>query len=231
MQSSIELQLEEVLKKYTSLELDAEKLLLSGDLIVDKVDGDDYEVEIDFSCFPDRFPMVWETGERIPRKSDRHIYSTKGNCCFTTKTMEEILLKTEVKTLLDFFDKILIPFLQNNSYYEINKCYKNGEYLHDIGLATIQTYQDILDIKDIRMVYHMVKKRLFDKYKIRPNELCYCGSGIKIKKCKNHAERFKRFRLISTETLEFDLLSFKDLAVRVLIEEMSKMKQRNLLTD
>ncbi len=226
MQSSIEFQVDEVLKKYPSLKLDIEKSLLIGDLIVDKVDEDDYEVEIDFSCFPTRFPIVWETGERIPRKLDRHIYSN-GSCCFTTKAMQEILLKTEVKTLLDFIDKMLIPFLQNNSYYELNKCYKNGEYLHDIGVATFETYMDILGIEDIRVICQLIQERLFTKNKIRPNEFCYCGSGVKIKKCNNHEERYKRFRLISKERLKLDLINLQDLVEKVLANEWVKYRNTN----
>ncbi len=125
-----EQQISEVLKAHPGLRYDAPSKRFRGQ--IEAGSNDCYEVEIDISIFPEQFPLVCETGERIPRKADRHVYEDTGHFCFTTNTRETILLKKKVKTLPDFFEKILLPFLWNNSYYELNGEYAQGEYAHGV---------------------------------------------------------------------------------------------------
>lgn len=191
----------EVLKAYPGLEYDATNKQFRGQ--IEAGNNDNYEVEIDISVFPEQFPLVCETSERIPRKADRHIYEDTGHFCFTTSAKESILLKNSVKTLPDFFRKILIPFLQNNSYFEINKRYSQGEYAHGLE-GVIQAYQDILGVKDVQVIIQVLVERVRGG-KRRPNDLCYCGSRLKIKKCGDHYDRHKEFRLVDRRVIASDL--------------------------
>lgn len=191
----------EVLKAYPGLEYDATNKQFRGQ--VEAGNNDNYEVEIDISVFPEQFPLVCETSERIPRKADRHIYEDTGHFCFTTSAKESILLKNSVKTLPDFFRKILIPFLQNNSYFEINKRYCQGEYAHGLE-GVIQAYQDILGVKDVQVIIQVLWERERGG-KRRPNDQCYCGSRLKIKRCGDHYNRYKEFRLVDRRVIASDL--------------------------
>ena len=146
---------EEVLKHYPKLKFSSKSGKIYGDLNVDKKDEDIYEVEIDFSDFPNSFPKVWEIGERIPPKIDRHI-NRDLSCCFTTQVKEKIYLKTKIFTLKNFVDYILIPFLQNNSFFELNGKYKNGEHSHSKTESTIESYIDILGIKDLSQILSLI---------------------------------------------------------------------------
>lgn len=194
-----------VLKEHPFLKYDSNRRMFYGTLIVD-IEGDDsYEVEIKLRGFPKEFPEVLEIGERIPRKIDRHINNISKSCCFTTSAMEQVLLrKRRIKTISEFINKIVVPYFQNNSYYEINGEYKNGEYAHGI-IGTFQSYQDILGISDLKVVIELLNKRL-KSIKLGKNNPCYCGSGKKIKDC--HLYKYNDLKFIDDKTIDEDLKQF-----------------------
>ncbi|WP_375562720.1 hypothetical protein ACE193_09360 [Bernardetia sp. OM2101] len=200
--------IEGVLQKYPSLSL-VEEGIIEGFLEVGNEDK--YFIKIDITNFPTSFPRVWETNERIPRKVDRHI-NKDDTLCFTTQVYIEILLATQVKSLVDFAEIILIPYLQNNSYFEINKEYKFGEFSHNYISAIIDSLKEILNIERIDVITRLVF--LASKnFKIRPNDKCFCGSNLKIKICKNHLKGFKDLRKISKSTLQEYFKFLKKLAI------------------
>src|SRR5690606_27063771 len=106
---------------------------------------------------------------RIPRTSDRHCYSEEGSLCFTTPPIEEILLKTRIRRLSDFFDEILVPFLTNNSYFEINGEYKSETFAHGKILSLLQTYKKLLLLDDAQTVLSTLRS-LESGRKYLPNE-------------------------------------------------------------
>lgn len=193
---------EEVLKEYPSFEYNSERRIIFGYFDISK--NDSYNIEIHINNFPDTFPDVFEMDERIPVKADRHT-NLDGSLCFTTKPNEIIYIKTTVKSLTDFIELILIPYLQNNSYYEINKEYKFGEYSHHPYISTYQTYADLLNIENPYHILHIINERLKLKKKYRPNDLCYCNSNVKVKKCKSHERSYKNFSKLDKRTLERDM--------------------------
>lgn len=218
----IEEQIQEVLGEYPELSYSIKNKAFSGKLNIDE--EDEYEVIIWLYDFPNNFPVVFESGERIPKKARRHIFEKTGNCCFTTTAKEEILLKQEVFTVKQFIDKIVVPYFQNNSYFELNKEYKYGEYSHSLGFATHETYKDILDVNDIYLMEQILTKRLSSIIRISENSKCYCNRDIKIKYCKNHLKRWLDFITISKKTIKSDLENIKKLIVEL---EEYKAKEKN----
>lgn len=190
-------EIEELLKAHSGLAFDEGSQIFSGYLSIG--DGDRYNLEIDISHFPKQFPKVKELNERIPPEDDRHV-NTDGTLCFTTLANEKIQSALFVKNLTNFIDYVLIPYLQNNSYYESNKKYKFGEYSHDHTKATVETYIDLLDTHN-PYVWLRVIDKVVRQSKLRPNDLCYCDSKAKIKNCSDHLERFKNLRKIPREVL------------------------------
>ncbi|NOQ25452.1 MAG: hypothetical protein GQ564_08830 [Bacteroidales bacterium] len=196
------IQLNNVLKEHPLLKYDQTERVFKGTLIVDDEDNDSYKVEIQLGEFPKKFPLVWEVGERIPRKLDRHIYLNREDCCFTTLAMQQILLrKGRIKTIPDFINKIVIPYFQNNSYYEINGKYKNGEYEHGIE-GVFQAYQDILELNSIKITINVLIWHLKNK-KLGKNEHCFCGNGKKVKDC--HLYKYNDLKYINDDTIKSDL--------------------------
>lgn len=198
-------EIEAVISKYKSLEYYPEKNEISGELCISKFDY--YDIRINLDSYPFLFPTVWETGERIPKEMHRHIYTDTESCCFTTKAKAQILLKTKIDTLCKFIKEIVIPYFQNNSYYEINGRYKTMEHSHD-SLGVIEGYRDILrttnDLAIGKLIYGWLKG---EKLKIR--HMCYCESGISLKKCTDgrHNWSYRDFRKINKYVLEEDLKS------------------------
>jgi len=185
------------------------------------LDEDDrYHLKIDISNFPIKFPKVVEIDERIPRKASRHI-NRDNSLCFTTNVKEDIFLKTLVTDLEDFFELILLPYLANNSYFEINKEYKFGEYNHHPIISLYETYRDILEVDNFELIAHILVD-VADGKKYRPNEICYCGSRIKIKKCKNHENGYRNIKKLGSKRLHSD--SLKILKLR---EELIEMNNKS----
>ncbi len=199
----INVEIEDVLLNHPSLNYDTEKNHLEGELFIS--DNDSYELIIDLNSYPKSFPIVYETGERIPKKMDRHIYTDTGSCCFTTRAKAQILLRTKVKSLLIFINNIVIPYLQNNSYFEINKKYKTAEYSHG-PLGAVESYRDILDLEIDMLIAQLIYRRVKGE-KLSIRDACYCGSGIPLKKCNKgkHDKCYRAFRKIDKEILEGDL--------------------------
>lgn len=217
-------QIVEVLKNYPTLTYNASKRTLNRYLFASIDDWDRYFLNILIADFPNHFPEVWEVGERIPREADRHL-NRDGSICFCTKTKEDIYLATRIFNLNDFIQLILIPFLQNNSYFEIHKTYKFGEYSHNFLFATYETYVDVLGIEN-PIVIEQTIECLINRLKIRPNELCFCGSKKKIKNCSNHQELYKLGRKIPRETLLVDKRNLQDLR-KILIEYINSNAPNN----
>lgn len=193
-------QIEIILKKYPFLNFYHDKMCFFGIILIDE--DDSYNLKIDISNSTNHFPKVYELDERIPRKPDRHI-NADNSLCFTTSINEEILIKTKISSLEKFFEHILIPYLINNSYFEINKEYKFGEYNHHPEYSIYETYVDILNINNFQLIARTLESIANGK-KYRPNEICYCGSQIKIKKCNNHEIGYRNVKKLTSERLKSD---------------------------
>lgn len=195
-------EIQEVLDKHVDLVYDQENDSLTGELWI--TNDDSYFVEIELEGYPKFLPKVYEVGERIPRKLDRHIYSDTGSCCFTTAAIGQILLKTEIGSLLEFIDKIVVPYFWNNSFFELNDCYYDEEYSHSLGV--IEGYRDILKIDNDLLIARTISRWL-ENGKQKVHEPCYCGSGAPMKKCTNglHDRGYRLLRKVDKDVAKHDL--------------------------
>ncbi|WP_456438782.1 hypothetical protein [Psychroserpens sp.] len=218
----IDEQIKEVLSFHPDLVYKSHSNSFEGELFLP--DGDSYEISICLTSYPNLFPTVREIGGRISRKMDRHIYPDSGSCCFTTRAKSQILLKTVVKSLLAFIDEILIRYLENNSYFEINKRYYTEEYAHG-KLGIIQGYKDILQIDDTIKTAKAIIKASNDK-KLVIHQNCYCGSGRRLRKCNHgkHLNNFRKLYLVEKDILRQDLFSFNEV-IEAYLEEKKNEQQ------
>ena len=203
----IKKQVEEVLLRHKGLVYNSVDDSLGGELFLP--DGDSYDLIIKLDSYPRFFPTVYEVGGRIPIKMDRHMYTDTGSCCFTTGAKSQILLKTKITSLTKFVDEIVVRYFENNSYYEINGTYCYSEYDHG-SMGVVQSYQDILEITDIKSIGRLILQRLQNK-KLSIRDLCYCNSGQSLKKCNSglHCNNYRLFRMIDKDVLYNDLKHFK----------------------
>ena len=196
-------EIEEALLVHQGLSNLSSSNIISGTLYLG--DNDSYEIEMDISPYPKFFPSVKETEGRIPLKMDRHIYPLTGNCCFTTRAKSQILLRTKVKSLLMFLDLVVVPYFENNSYFEIHKHYFGDEYPHDES-GILHGYIDILKIEDKSIVEKTIVQTIAAKRFVE-HQLCYCGSGRKLRKCthKKHIQYLRNLYMVDKDVLKSDL--------------------------
>lgn len=188
-----------LLHSYEDLEYSEDDNMLYGKLYISG--NDFYNLKIYLNPYPNAFPDVDEIGERIPKKADRHIYENTGFCCFTTTAISQILLKTKVKSLFDFVKLIVIPYMENNSFYEINKRYIKDEFPHG-AMGVLDGYKDILGISGDFKILKLLNDTIQGRF-IKQSDLCYCGNNKSLRKCNNgkHYRNYNRFRMIKRETM------------------------------
>jgi hypothetical protein len=138
-----------------------------------------YSVEIHpTEKFPYRFPKIYEVGGDIPCNADWHKYSD-NSCCITVEQDEIIKCKNGI-TLLDFIEKMAIPYFANQ-LYRIQTGRYLSEYPHGKkGVALF--YAELFKSTDINF-WHKCFEHAFSKVQMRRNDECYCESGVKYKKC------------------------------------------------
>jgi len=68
-----------------------------------------------------------------------------------------------------------------NEIHVINGCYPNGFVATDMLAVVVQHESDHL--RGVLLPDVAIKEDVVKKNKVRPNDLCPCGSGIKSKKC------------------------------------------------
>lgn len=167
-----------IIKRDFNLEFNECKCEFEGLLQIDQ--DDFYYININCLDFPNSFPKVKELGERIPVNINRHIYNDHS-CCLTTLPKEQLLLNTKIKSVYSFIKNIVIPFFQNNSYFEINKEYISGEYTHGI-LGVMESYYEIANINNEKLLVDILLYVIFD-FHLYKDEKCFCNSGRLYKEC------------------------------------------------
>lgn len=128
--------------------------------------------------FPIGEPLVWETGERIPREADRHIYPTSGNCCLCV--WQEWLWNTPNPDFEAFLTGPLHSYFVSQSVFELTGQWPFGERGHDKeGLD--QALEIMLNaIPKVRIDSALA---LLSQTKIKGHARCPCGSGKRLRNC------------------------------------------------
>jgi hypothetical protein len=132
--------------------------------------------------FPRREPVVFETGNRIPREVDRHCY-TNGACC--VGVWDEWRVGNVKPTISAFLEGPVRNFFLSQIYFEIHGRWPFGERSHgDAGIR--EACVDMLGIRNdpkLIMRYLRVLAGLWPK----GHWLCPCGSNRRIRHCHRDA--------------------------------------------
>lgn len=158
---------------------------------------DSYQVTIKpGENYPYAFPLVFETGGRIPVNIDWHVFAD-GHCCIKS-IPEEILLCKGGITLDWFISAQLKPYLFNQKYRELHGFFLR-ERAHDME-GNIAFFTDLLKTKDLLLVARVL---LFVSRRSEPSRTsrCFCGSNLKYRKC--HRDHYRLLSAFSNHQLDF----------------------------
>jgi len=161
---------------------------------------DTYDIKI---TIPKNYPAeifeLQETGNKI--KKDVGWHNGRSCCVSTNATIFSTL--GEDLSLLNWLVKFAHPFLANHIVKKETGAYAGGEFPHYID-GTIVGYEKLFDLQGALMVYNKLKI-LCSVLNLGRNNKCFCGSGLKFKKCYLHSPFTHKFSGIPYSLLQKDL--------------------------
>lgn len=141
---------------------------------------DTYQIEIiAVNNYPYSFPMLFETGGRIPRNIDWHIFEQTGNCCIASPP-EEIIVCDKGINLTSFIENQV----KNYFYSQIFRN-QNGYFLKERSHGSkgwIEFFEETFMTNNIFNIEFGLNQILEGKKIDRVSD-CFCGSGKKYRKC------------------------------------------------
>lgn len=176
-----EAEIKEITRKYRLLRFLPPNILQGQvDLIIN---GNMYHrFDLTVQIHPDhpfRFPIVWETGDDIPRTMDRHVFPKTGNLCFGVIAEERLVCKDGIR-LAWFFDKVLLPRLADE-FCVIN----GGEYQKEKSHGIVGDWEFYFSELNTQNPAFVLTILTLLKLVIPPKSTdpCPCGSGISFNTC------------------------------------------------
>jgi hypothetical protein len=143
------------------------------------VEADRYALDIALPCdYPHAMPVVWETGNRIPREMDRHVLGN-GSLCLGTPLALWIQLGNDY-SVERVIDGPLKSFLIGNSLVEEGEPWPHGDRAHGAA-GLLEHLGELIGTRDPKVVGRFLIDLL--EQKVRGHWLCPCGSGRIIRKC------------------------------------------------
>jgi len=157
------------------------KIYIAGNFICYGKEGafETYEIELLLQAgFPEVEPFVRETGNKIPRLADRHIYPSTGQCCLCV--WQEWLWKTRNPDFEEFLVGPLHSYFVSQSLFELTGHWPFGERRHDReGLD--QALEEMLDT--IPNASICAALATLSQAKVKGHIRCPCGSGKRLRNC------------------------------------------------
>lgn len=143
---------------------------------------DSFEVLFGFGRdFPAFEPYIAETGKRLPREIDRHVYPW-GQCC--TCVWPQWRGTTEKVSVKAFVDGPVRDFFLSQLYFEQHKDWPFGEWKHGksglIEAAKAMLGLSSLDLSEQQLRAYM---NAATAKSVKGHWSCPCGSGKRLRDC------------------------------------------------
>lgn len=128
--------------------------------------------------YPYTTPVLYETGDRYEHVDSRH-FNSDGSCCVEIEAILNHAARIGLP-LGRYIDRFAIPFFANQIYFDAH-----GKFLteHPHGnkgiIAHIATILQTDDPEVLNLVYDQIRQQI----ETSRNQLCFCGSGLKYKRC------------------------------------------------
>lgn len=194
--------LDAVLQRYPGLQImpsTDEDLVLVGSLAF-SVRGpdsrtleDNYDVEIRIlQAFPESIPTVKELGGRIPK--DFHQF-TDGTLCLGAETELRIQL-VSVPTLLNFLERVVIPYFYGYSYFQKFGLMPFGELAHG-NEGVLDYFTSLFRVTSHKAAREFVRLASLHR-RVANKHPCPCRSDSRLGRC--HHRRVNMLRALLGRT-------------------------------
>lgn len=161
---------------------------------------DRYQVKLRLSQeSPRAMPALYEIGNRIPRKSDRHM-EPDGKACIMLPDAYWYE-HPQGMSLLDFLNGPVLNFFVNQSLIDLGQTdvWQNGEWGHGAE-GIIEFYASILGTNNPETVFAYLG--ILKRDTIKGHWMCPCGSKRKIRNCHRELVNELRKRIPQRVALE-----------------------------
>lgn len=190
------------------------KVIISGELdLVDEQENchDTYSIEIHPVCnYPDRFPLVFEVGGRIPRNIDWHVFESDGHCCIRTLP-EEVIACRNGMNLISFVRNEVKPYFYSQTFRRLNG-YFLTERAHGF-IGDIDFFSEILETNDIRKMTQWLYFILQRKEPNRVAKKCFCGKNVMYRHC--HRNAYRKLAAFSDKELEYFVARLHEISMKL----------------
>lgn len=216
-----------VLEKHKELSFEIEKGIPSvfGYIILHDEHGiieDKYQVKIQaVENYPHNFPLVFETGGRIPKNIDWHIFEQTGNCCIASPPEEIIICNSGLK---------LLSFIENqvkNYFYSQVFRNQNGYFLKERSHGSkgwIEFFEETFMTNNIFNIEFGLNQIIQGK-KIERVSKCFCGSGKKYRKC--HKKSYDILSKLSIDNVRIFINALRQTNEYKIAVQMQTLRQNH----
>lgn len=129
--------------------------------------------------FPKDPPVVFETGGRIPRTLERHVYPKLGNCCLFHSDAFRIRYPNGMP-FLDFLRGPIRDYFLGQLAVEAGQPWPFGELGHG-KQGAIQYFEEEFDVKGEQAVLNCLD---YISYSVlKGHHRCPCGSTLRLRNC------------------------------------------------
>lgn len=137
------------------------------------------------SSYPKGFALLQDESKTFPWNLDWHIDGQFGLCC-VCGPLENIEKSSKGISVLSFIENYVFRFYANQIYRREFGHYKNGDYSH-FEEGVWEALEEEFGTSDRSRILTSLKSM---GTKRRRNEICFCGSGLKFKKCHLYRIQF-----------------------------------------
>lgn len=196
--------LKQVIASYPDLKIVSTngKQILKGTFRVIDDDGKEwnsFSIEIHHrDGYPYCFPLLFETGGKLPKIPDWHINEI-GSCCITVPLIEVTACKNGL-SILNFIELYAKPYLFNQAHRLREGIYVNKEFSHGI-FGIWEYYEEIFQEKNRHKIIEYLNK--ISKIEFGKKTPCFCGKKARFRKC--HQEVFRIFKPVSASFIRSEI--------------------------
>jgi hypothetical protein len=141
---------------------------------------DSYEVSLRIpKAYPSELPVVHETGGLIPK----NFHKLEGNALCLGSPFSLWLLTKQNPSLLNFIERVVIPYLYAYSLHKAGEAMPFGELKHG-SAGLIDDLGEMIGASDSRTAAAYVQA-IMRKKRIANKRPCPCGSGSRLGRCHN----------------------------------------------